>query len=219
MRRFALLTALAGVAVAQAATVTLTPVVSGSRIDSGSPSTLGYGVGWFPGGDPINVSRNFFVFDLSSVSGPITGATLRLENPVAGYLSADASETYTVFDVTSSIADVTSGFANVAVYTDLGTGIAYGSTSATAASNGTVLDIALNPEALAFLNGSSGQIALGGALTTLALGSTNELLFAGSTNSLVRELVLITDPIPEPATIVLMTAGLGALMLVRRARP
>src|SRR5687768_4235443 len=50
--------------------------------------------------------RNFFVFDLSTIRGPIMSATLRIINPSAGYNSVDAQETYTTFDVSTAIADL-----------------------------------------------------------------------------------------------------------------
>jgi hypothetical protein len=201
-----------------AGTVVLTPTTAGTRIDSGSPFFGSYSLGWFPGGDPINVSRNFFVFDLSGVVGPITSATLRLENPASGYVSSDATETFGVFDVTSPIATVITPFSDSAVYADLGTGTQYGSINVGTSANGTIVEIPLNALAVAFLNGASGEIALGGAITTLALGPSNELLFSGSSNSLVRELVLETNPVPEPTTGLLVAASLGVLALLNRCR-
>jgi len=40
--------------------------------------------------------KNYFVFDLSGVSAPITDATVKLFNPVGGYESIDASETFEI---------------------------------------------------------------------------------------------------------------------------
>jgi hypothetical protein len=218
MCRLVVLLSLLTTSYVSAGTVVLTPTTAGTRIDSGSPFFGSYSLGWFPGGDPINVSRNFFVFDLSGVVGPITSATLRLENPASGYVSSDAAETFGVFDVTSPIAAVITPFSDSAVYTDLGTGTQYGSINVGASANGTIIEIPLNALAVTFLNGASGEIALGGALTTLALGPSNELLFWGSSNNLTRELVLETNPVPEPATRLLLAASIAVLALLHRYR-
>ena len=50
--------------------------------------------------------RNFFVFDLSTIRGPIRNATLRIFKPGAGYNSVDAQETYTTFDLSTAIAEL-----------------------------------------------------------------------------------------------------------------
>src|SRR5690349_994620 len=50
--------------------------------------------------------HDYVVADLSGVAGLITGAVLRLFNPTNGYSSPDAAEVYTLFDVSTPIADL-----------------------------------------------------------------------------------------------------------------
>lgn len=106
--------ALLFVAPAQSATVSLTADSSGfvtsaggsSNFDAlGAPDALSnYSAGWEVhfgdgalGSPTVAMQRkNYFVFDLSSVTGPITSATLSLFNPIGGYESTDASETYEI---------------------------------------------------------------------------------------------------------------------------
>src|SRR5687768_4812961 len=109
-------------------------------------------------------SRSFFVFDLTGVSAPITAATLNLWNPntnphpcCLGYRSPSATETFNLFDVSTSVSTVTGGGAGLTnIFDDLGTGTLFGTHVASAADNGKVISIALNAAALAALNSSLG---------------------------------------------------------------
>lgn len=151
---------------ATARSVTLDSVDSGwYRIDgSHTPSNQNYAVGNF-GGTYYN---NFFVFDLSSQTEAITGATLSLFNPALGYLSV-AAETYSVFDVSTDIAVLTAGTGGIGAFADLGSGTLLGShVFETSATNAGFVSIPLNQAALAYLNVHiGGLVALGGAITTL----------------------------------------------------
>src|SRR6187455_1318060 len=68
-----------------------------------NPSNPNYVVG----DTSFNITRNFFVFDLSSVVQPIASATLVLFVPSSlsgpGYSSADPSENYELHDINTSI--------------------------------------------------------------------------------------------------------------------
>src|SRR5581483_9123257 len=95
--------------------------------------------------------RDFFVFDLSGVSGIITAATLNLYNPgnlgpcCNGYVSPDASETFTLYDVTTPTATLVAGGTGlVPVFDDLGSGTVLGQRQVSAADNDTVIPISLN---------------------------------------------------------------------------
>ncbi len=50
--------------------------------------------------------HNYFVFDLSGIQGTITNATLKVLNPQFGYFSNYPTQTYTVFDVSTPVAQV-----------------------------------------------------------------------------------------------------------------
>ncbi len=143
--------------------------------------------------------RNFAVFDLTAISLPIVGAQLRLFNPTNppgfGYQSPDPTETYTLFDISTPIAELrANGAGRVDIYNDLGTGAEFGSRVVSAADNGQLVATPVNAAGVAALNAARGQLAaLGGGLTTLA-GAADQFVF-GFTGGGQRDLVLeLQDP-------------------------
>src|SRR5678815_3085490 len=138
-----------------AQTVVIAHTDRGQYSDTGfhNPGNPNYVVG---GNSFPIVYHNFFVFDLSGVTQPIASATLALFVPSSlsgpGYQSPDPSENYELHDVTTSIATLLAGTGGVAAYTDLGGGIVYGSRTMTAADMGTLVEITLNPAAIAALD-------------------------------------------------------------------
>ena len=175
-----------------------------------TPSNPNYLVGEF-----YDTYRNFFVFNLASVTQPIASAKLALSVPSqlegAGYYSSDPSEDYELYDVTTPITTLV-GFGGVAAYNDLGSGVVYGSRTMTSADIGTVVEITLNASAIAALDAATGLIALGGSITTLDDFPGNyEFAFGISANPTnIRELRLTL--VPEPSTPLLL--GIGAISLV-----
>ncbi len=134
--------------------------------------------------------RNFFVFDLSTIRGPIRSATLRIFHPGSGYNSVDAQETYTTFDVSTAIADLmATNSTRTDIHADLGSGSTYGSVQVLDPSNNVVVELSLNGSGLAALNSAQGLVAIGGALTSLR-GQDDEYIFGGSDGSGLRQLVL-----------------------------
>ena len=173
--------------------------------------------------------RNYFVFDLSSIGGSIMDAALRaynVDSPPAnspGYDSPDASETWSLFEVTTDIGELTGShptgsIEGVAIFNDLGSGTGFGSTSVSDADNGTYVEVALNSLAISALNTANGEFAIGGAVTTLRSPlSTAERIFGWShTNSNVE---LIVSTIPIPASVWLFGSGLlGLVGMARRKK-
>jgi RHS repeat-associated protein len=141
--------------------------------------------------------HNFLVFDLTGVTNHVTAASLQLTNPAGGYLG-DATETYTLFDVSTPISSLTaSGSGQVGIFNDLGSGTSYGSRVVSAAANGTTIEIALNAAGVAAINAAAGgKIALGGALTGLQF--TNPAQLFRSSGSGVKQLVLTLGSAPSP---------------------
>lgn len=158
--------------------------------------------------------RNFFVFDLSSVSAPIVSATIAI--PVSGppiqpgYISGDASENYELHDVVSPISNLLNGTGGVAVHSDLGSGVVYGSRAMTAADIGQTIEMTLNASAIAAMNSNHGLFGIGGSITTLDNLASPEFLFSGSNGRGGDRVELRLTLVPEPATLslILFTAGM-----------
>ena len=164
-------------------------------------------------------SRNFFVFDLSSITQPIASAKLALSVLSslggAGYNSVDPSENYELHDVTTSIATLLNGTGGVAAHTDLGSGVVYGNRTMTAADLGSVVEITLNAAAISALDGATGLIGIGGLLTTLDGLANNEFTFGSSGNATDTTELRITL-VPEPSSALLCLAGIFGTQLRRR---
>lgn len=121
------------------------------------------------GGVPASELRNWFRFDLSSVAGPVTAATLLLDSP--GLLTGcrgctpASTATYTVFDVTPSNEPLL-GTRSVVIWTDLGSGTSYGSFTAHVGDMATA-SIPLSAAAIAAINANRGKsFAVGGTITS-----------------------------------------------------
>jgi hypothetical protein len=165
-----------GLAATPPATTTLAATDSGwfdneGRTDAypSNPRFGNYAVGW----DPVDFSdavvlRDFFIFDLSSISGTITSATLDLYMPASppdsgnGYLSYKPSEAYQVTSTSTSVNDLSMIYlqgspAGQTIFGTLGTGTVFASTTVSAADEGTTIHITLNAAALAARGKSRGE--------------------------------------------------------------
>jgi len=202
---------------AAAANVTVNAVTSGFYVSTGSAFSGGYFVGNSLLLSPPGEYRAYVSFSLAGISDPVTAATLRLSMPNGGYISPDATEGVGVFDVSTNLALLTSGSGGVGAFADLGTGLQLGSTTVSSSSNGTNIDFTLNLNGINYINAGLGNsIAVGLAGTTLSFSSSATEVFFNNSGAagLNRQLLLVTSPIPEPATALVMAVGL-ALMLGR----
>lgn len=163
---------------------------------TGSHSDSNYGAASVDDGFGVYVYHNYFVFDVGTLGGStVLNAYLHLWQINGGYQSADPSLIYSVWDVTSPLDQVmTDRTARLDIFTDLGSGIGYGSRSVSAADNGVFVDVLLNDAALSFLNSQPiGQALVG---------------FGG----------MVTAAAPAPETWTLMLGGLGLLGLAVRRK-
>lgn len=221
------------------ATTTLYAVGGGWFSNAGEHGEFNtnYAVG---GGDDGYTRNNYFLFDMSGVGGPVTSAMLRVYNPNApaspgfpfGYTSADPSETYAMFDVsTAFFTDILPGGNRVAgygigsasgqgIFNDLGSGQSYGTYNASLADNGQFVEISLNAAGLAAMNASGGIFAVGGAITTLDGVVNRESLFASAFLAFPAPYgaQLVISSVPEPSESLLFIAGLGLVGMAAHRR-
>jgi hypothetical protein len=167
-----------GTVAAQTTTVVIDASNTGFYSSSGfhSAGNLNFFVG------QVNTTqyRNFFVFDLSGVSGRVKSASLSVLNPDFGYNSTDPSETYTVYDVSTPVSTLNADNSDaVGIFNDLGSGSVYGSTDVPDTANNTIITFDLNAAAIDAINNNRSQFAIGGALTTLAPSMT-QYIFGGT---------------------------------------
>lgn len=168
--------------------------------------------------------RNYFTFDLTGISGIVTGATLEIFSPEGSYQSSAATETLGLFQVTTSAADLLAGDAGPApetVFPDLGSGPSYGDLVFSEATTGSYVTAALNPTAIADIQGllGLGSFTVGGALQSIdgsigAGGFTEGVLRQTATGDPASRLVLTI--VPEPSTALLL--GLGLALVAGRRR-
>lgn len=164
--------------------------------------------------------RNFFTFDLTSLMGPVTSATLQIQTTTDCAMPG-GSLTYGLFDVSTAAATLNNNNGiNASIFNDLGTGTSYGQTTISSCSD-SVLNISLNAAALADINAAQGgYFSIGGALLNLSGGADQYML--GNSGGIVQNLVLdATASVPEPGSLGLFglgLAGLGLAFLNRRRR-
>lgn len=197
-----------------ATTLTLNAIDSGWWSNAGNHTSTNknYLAGFLA---PGTTDRNFFVFSLAGIAQTVTSAQLRISNPLTGYSSPDPSETYEVFDVSTSLPQLrATGTGQTAIFDDLGTGVGYGAQTVSAANNGGFVTVDLNTASVTALNAAlGGDFAFGGSLTTLA-GTANQFVFGftGAGTDTRQLIVGLGDP--EDWYSVTLAAGQTTLNLL-----
>ena len=187
---------------------------------AGNPSPI---LNYFAGIDFSNNAgaelRNWFQFDLSTITGTVVSASLQIDTGTPIFYQT-SSETFQLTSLPSTFNLSNPGNS----FSGLGTGSVY-ATQDYNASSASTLTITLDSAAIADLNNdlSVGTFGLSGRVTTLqqtAPGTADEALFTygGGDPTNVELLVTTTTAAPEPASVFLFMAGLGALQMLRRNR-
>jgi hypothetical protein len=189
-----------------------------------------YAVGTF-GIDNRFVQRNFFTFDLSSLSlsptETIQSVTLELTRFNAS--TVDPTETLGLFGVTTPANILNNNQnTNANLFNNLVTGTSYGEfvVNTTTGAPEDILSFELNPAAFADIQNRAGQsgldrfFSIGGALLSISGTAGNEFLFSTPSSSPggVQRLVVTTAPrqnpesVPEPSTVAaLLLTGFATL--------
>jgi PEP-CTERM motif len=123
--------------------------------------------------------HDYFVFDLSTVSVPITSASLSIGNNTGGFGGVPA--TYTNWDVSTAIATLEASQSGATgIWADLASGVNYASTGVGFADNGMQVAITLDAAAVAAINADAGgQWAVGGTLSSVPEPATWAMMLIG----------------------------------------
>ncbi len=241
---------------AGAADVTLDALDSGFVTEAGgsskydglllAPATFNYSAGFElhyvdggtggPGGTAPMLRKNYFVFDLSGITDPVVGAALLLFNPIGGYESSEATETFvlagsgspTILVDLATMAELAPPLDPSAVTLAMGI---YGSVSDTLgalpdfgmvtmsmADDGTTVTVPLSSEGLAYLNaGLGGLVVFGGEVSSVtpplpipqAVFGLTEPTFTSP-----KAMIMITTADPPPALVPALSEGLAVLLTV-----
>jgi len=130
---------------------------------------------------------------------------------------AGGSGTYQVWDVTTATSDLMAGTTSAATFTDLGSGLFYGSQTFSSADNGAFFTIDLNSDFISAAQSALGSsdIVVGGAV---ASGGGYMFGWSGGISPDDTYLALDITPVPEPSTMALAAAGGAVLLMFGRRR-
>jgi hypothetical protein len=178
-----------------------------------------YFAGLFPNTNGFDYN-NFFVFNVSGVTGTILSATLSIDDSGTGAV-VGGPLTFNVGSVADSASSVESTSPSTTIYNDLASGTLYGSDTGIS-TPGTVL-LNLDGAALTALGSAGSGFVFGGYVTPITDGA-NHYLFTNAFNSsdpspvVTLSIVTSSASTPEPASVALLGGGLVGLFLLARRR-
>lgn len=198
-------------AAAQAKGAVIVASDSGFYFSSGYHSAANYNY------DSDMTTHDFFVFDLTGVSGTVTSASLELFNPPSGYSGPSGGLQFDVYDVSTSVSSLEQSYASndatgVNIYGDLGSGTVFGSQTVSQADDNNYVTVNLDSSALAAINAArGGELAFGGAL---AATNNTQFIFGFSNTPDYDKLVIETSSasVPEPSSIALFGMACAAVL-------
>jgi hypothetical protein len=190
----------------------------GNAKGAGGPTNLNYFAGQFPtnGGNDYN---DYFVFNISGLTGSIVSATLTLDDSGTGAV-AGGPLTYNVGSVSDPASSVSSSNPSLTIYNDLASGTLYGSEAGINAAGNVV--ITLDAAALTALGSAGSGFVFGGYITPIA-DASNHYLFtnpnpANDPTDVQLSIVTTSSSVPEPASLTLVGLGLLGFGLAARKR-
>lgn len=198
---------------ASAATISATD--AGWYSDSGvhNSDNSNYSAGTFSDDNGTTLWHNFFVFDLPSLSGTATSASLIFNVGLTNNGDfTSTSGTYTLYNVSTPIETLLApSTTDVDIYDDLGSGSAYGSITVDTNDANMQIIINLNSAALTAITSSfGGNFALGGWVDS-------EFRIGGGVD-LNNDPQLEVTTVPVPAAFWLFASGLLGLLGLSRRR-
>ena len=177
----------------QTLTLNGTTVIQASQTGwfDGHGEHLGGNSNYFAATEDEGGHRNFFGFDLSNFSEIITSAVLNVGNdPLLGISGGPLA--WALYDVDGPI-NSAQNYEDIGIWSDLGTGISYGSASITGPTSN--VSLSLNSEGINAINRAAGRsFFVGGAVTD------------------------ISGAVPEPATWLMMILGFATIGSIMRRR-
>lgn len=213
----------------------LIAVLSVAASASGAAATTvinSFASGWYQnsGGTPSpgttniiedSTRNNYFAFNLSGVSGTVTGAKLTIFGGNGFFIfnsTTPATVTYSIYDVSANVDVLTNHTAGLATFTDLGSGSVYGSTSSAVSTTfgsmpQLVIDLSGGLDAINAALG--GLFALGGGSN---LVSNQGFLWSSSSANPAAQLELETTPVPAALPLFATVFGGSGLLAWGRRR-
>jgi YVTN family beta-propeller protein len=202
-----------------------------SYIGSHDAINQNYFVGTGPSEDWVHV--NFFVFDLSNVSVPITSAVLSFG---ISTFTGSSPGIYSTWDVTTPISSLEADYngqtntaVSSAIFNDLGSGVFYGSTVVGTFSQYSQVNVTLDGAAISSLNRAvGGNFAIGGTLSTAApayitnSGDGTVSVIDTTSNTFVNTILVGRKPFgvavtPDGSKVYVVNSGDGTVSVINPA--